>query len=158
GRAGLLVGSAAGDRQRAARPLPPDAGWAVELVIAPPALQAPVAAALRDVAVVDDLAAAASLVSDHPDVIAVTRDGDVLGSSWSIGGSASAPSAIEINAAVDEARQKAEEAAARHERLHGDLVAARDDATRLRAEVEAALNALHESDARLSAVAERLAE
>ena len=158
GRAGLLVGGTDAGRQRATRPLPPDAGWAADVVTAPAALQGPVAAALHDVVVVPDLAAAATLVTDHPDLIAVTRDGDVLGARWSIGGSASAPSAIEINAAVDEARQKAEEAAARHERLHGDLVAARDDATRLGTEVEAALTALHESDARLSAVAERLAE
>ncbi len=158
GRAGLLVGGTDAERQRATRPLPPDAGWAADVVTAPAALQGPVAAALHDVVVVPDLAAAATLVTDHPDLIAVTRDGDVLGARWSIGGSASAPSAIEINAAVDEARQKAEEAAARHERLHGDLVAARDDATRLGTEVEAALTALHESDARLSAVAERLAE
>jgi Chromosome segregation ATPases len=88
----------------------------------------------------------------------VTRDGDVLGRGWVQGGSSSAPSAIEISAAVDEARQKADEAAARHERLHAELAAAREAAATRRSEVEDALDALHESDARLSAVAERLAQ
>ncbi len=81
--------------------------------------------------IVADLPAAASLVADHPEVRAVTRDGDVLGAHWSAGGSASQPTAIEISAAVDEARQKADEAAGRHERLHAEL--SRGPRTRRRA-------------------------
>ena len=69
-----------------------------------------------------------------------------------------APSAIEIQAAVDEAQQKADEAAARHERLHAQLAEARARPPSAQADVDAALAALHESDARLSAVAEQLAE
>ena len=85
---------------------------------------------LDRVAVVADLAAARSLVADHPSVRAVTRDGDVLGARWSAGGSASAPSSIEIRAAVDEAQLKADEAAARHERLHAQLASPARRATR----------------------------
>jgi chromosome segregation protein len=161
GRAGLLVGSSeAGDGGRVEpRPaLPPGSVWAADMVQAPVALRGSVFAALAGVAIVDDLAAASSLVADHPDVRAVTRDGDVLGAHWSAGGSSSTPSAIEISAAVDEARQKADEAAARHDRLHAELAAAREQAATARDEVETALQALHESDAKLSAVAERLAE
>ncbi|WP_375479981.1 chromosome segregation protein SMC [uncultured Jatrophihabitans sp.] len=162
GRAGLLVGGFTGDSVGAPpasrADLPPGARWAVDAVGAPPELVTSVAHALRDVAIVDDLAAAASLVSDRPDVRAVTREGDVVGAHWSAGGSSSAPSAIEINAAVDEARQKADEAAARHERLDVELAAARAEAAQRRTAVEAALQALHESDARLSAVAEQLAQ
>ncbi len=158
GRAGLLVGSAPAAPDWGRPALPPGAQWVIEFVRAPDPLRVSVEDAVDRVAVVADLAAAASLVADHPEVVAVTRDGDVLGARWSVGGSASSPSAIEISAAVDEARHNADEAAARHERLHGDLVAARDDAQRLRAEVASALDALHESDAKLSAVAERLAE
>src|SRR5439155_13906767 len=117
-----------------------------------------VAAALDRVAIVPDLDAADQLVAAHPELRAVTADGDVLGRHWSAGGSASAPSAIEISAAVDEARQKADEAAARHERLHAELAQARAEADQRRQDVEAALEAVHESDARLSAVAERLAQ
>jgi chromosome segregation protein len=162
GRAGLLVGAADVMIETPKPDLPPGATWALDVVSAPDELRASVATGLRNVVVVTDLAAAASFIADnvakHPDVVAVTRDGDLLGARWSVGGSASAPSAIEINAAVDEARQNADEAIARHDRLHGDLHAARADAARLGTEVETALEALHESDARLSAVAERLAE
>jgi len=107
---------------------------------------------------VADLAGAHSLVADHPSVRAVTHDGDVLGARWSAGGSSSAPSAIEIRAAVDEAQLKADEAAARHERLHAQLSESRGRAEALQGNVEAALLALHESDAKLSAVAEQLAQ
>jgi chromosome segregation protein len=160
GRAGLLVGSTAGAVPPVAeRPdLPPGGVWAGDVVEAPPFLRASVATALQRVAIVADLDAAARLVADHPDVRAVTSDGDMLGVHWASGGSSSTPSAIEISAAVDEARQKADEAATRHERLHAELTEARSLADARREEVEAALDALHESDARLSAVSERLAQ
>ena len=159
GRAGLLVGGPAASPQRSMWPaLPADAAWAIDVVRAPDSVRASVDDALDRVAVVVDLAAARSLVADHPDVRAVTRAGDLLGSRWSAGGSSSTPSAIEIRAAVDEAQQKADEAAARHDRLHAQLTEARARAEALEADVEAALVALHESDAKLSAVAEQLAE
>ncbi len=162
GRAGLLVGDPEGTDPVRADPdapaLPAGARWAHEAVDAPTPLRAAVSAALHRVAVVDDLGTAAELVAEHPQVRAVTRDGDVLGAHWSFGGSASAPSAIEISAAVDEARTKADEAAVRHDHAHAELADARARAEVLRAEVEAALEALHASDAKLSAVAEHLAE
>jgi chromosome segregation protein len=158
GRAGLLVGATV-DHQPAELPaLPAGARWAMEVVTAPAALQTSVAKALDRTAIVADLGAAEDLVARHPDVRAVTPDGDVLGAHWSSGGSASTPSAIEISAAVDEARLRADEAATRHERLHAELADARGEAERLRQNVETALEALHESDAKLSAVAERLAQ
>jgi chromosome segregation protein len=160
GRAGLLIGtSASGAGSDQPRPALPTGGlWAVDVVQAPPGLRGSVASALDRVAIVADLATAERLVADHPDIRAVTADGDVLGAHWSAGGSSSAPSAIEISAAVDEARQRADEAAARHERLHAELAEARAESAARRDEVEVALEALHESDAKLSAVAERLAQ
>jgi chromosome segregation protein len=160
GRAGLLVGAApAPPAQPHPLPsLPPGAVWAKDVVHAPPALHTSVADALDRVAIVADLPAASSLVADHPEIRAVTSEGDVLGAHWSAGGSASTPSAIEISAAVDEARQKADEAAAQHERLHAELAAAREESAERRGDVETTLEALHESDAKLSAVAERLAQ
>jgi chromosome segregation protein len=160
GRAGLLVG-AQFEPPNPRRPLPElPAGslWALEAVQAPPSLKPSVIAALDRVAIVPDLGVAARFVAAHPDVRAVTVDGDVLGAHWSSGGSASTPSAIEISAAVDEARQKADDAAGRHERLHAELSQARAEAEQRRHEVEVALEELHESDAKLSAVAERLAQ
>jgi chromosome segregation protein len=158
GRAGMLVGGAAAVPRHDWPQLPHGAQWAVDLVRAPESVRGSVIAALDRIAVVDGLADAHSLLADNPDVRAVTRSGDVLGARWSAGGSASAPSTIEIRAAVDEAQQKADEAAGRHERLHAQLTESRQRAAELEGEVAAALASLHESDARLSAVAEQLAE
>ncbi|MFF4431292.1 AAA family ATPase [Streptomyces sp. NPDC001513] len=58
---------------------------------------------LRDHVVVDTLDAAEALVAARPDAVAVTLDGDVLGAHLAHGGSAGAPSLIEVQAAVDEA-------------------------------------------------------
>jgi chromosome segregation protein len=159
GRVGLIIGGAPARIDRASwPPLPPDATWAIDVVHAPDALHGAVWNALDRVAVVADLEAARRLVCAHPDVHAVTRGGDVLGVAWAAGGSASTPSAIEVQAAVDEAQQKADEASARHERLSAALAEATQRAESLRRDVAVALSALNESDARLAAVAGQLAE
>jgi chromosome segregation protein len=159
GRAGLLVGGAAHRADRANWPaLPAGCAWAVEVVKAPDALLASIETVLDRVAVVADLAAAQALISEHPQLRAVTRDGDVLGSNWAFGGSSSSPSALQVQAAVDEAEAKAAEAAATFERLEAELVSARTVEADRKAAAERTLQALNESDARLNAVAERLAE
>jgi len=159
GRAGLVIGGAPSRLDRGAWPaLPPEARWVVDLVRAPDTLRGAVENALDQVAVVADLGAARRLVSAHPAVRAVTPTGDVLGAGWAAGGSVSTPSAIEVQAAVDEAQQKADEASSRHEQLHAALSEATQRAEALSLDVEIALEALNESDARLSAVAEQLAE
>jgi chromosome segregation protein len=159
GRAGLLIGSTGHSTDRANWPtLPPGAGWALELVTMPEVIRHGVAAALEHVAVVDGLPEARALLAQHPQLRAVTRSGDVLGAGWSAGGSATAPSALEIRAAVDEARLHADEAAVRHERLHAQLGEATQRCAELETDVSAALASLHESDARLAAVAGQLAE
>ena len=65
---------------------------------------------LDRVAVVADLDAARDLVATRPDVRAVTADGDLLGADWADGGSAGAPSLLEVQAAVDEADARLREA------------------------------------------------
>ncbi|MEO8889466.1 MAG: AAA family ATPase, partial [Jatrophihabitantaceae bacterium] len=157
GRAGLIVGT---DHRPDTEHRPPisvgaDARWAAQVVTAPERFRASVEHALSGVLIVEDLGTARRLAERYR---VVTRDGDVLGAGWAAGGSSSAPSAIEIQAAVDEAQQKADEAAARHDRTHAQLAEATARAEQLQAGVETALNALHQSDARLSAVAEQLAE
>ncbi|MGP3688707.1 AAA family ATPase [Streptomyces sp. IBSNAI002] len=58
---------------------------------------------LRDHFVVGTLEEAEALVAERPDAVAVTVEGDVLGAHLAHGGSAGAPSLIEVQAAVDEA-------------------------------------------------------
>jgi chromosome segregation protein len=91
-------------------------------------------------------------------VVAVTRDGDLLGAHYAAGGSSSAPSLIEIQAAVDEAAAQLAEATAASERATFET--SRLEAERLEAQkrVDVALAKLHESDATLAAVAEELGQ
>ncbi|WP_327416650.1 AAA family ATPase [Streptomyces sp. NBC_01233] len=58
---------------------------------------------LRDHVMVGTLDEAEALVAARPEAVAVTLDGDVLGAHLAHGGSAGAPSLIEVQAAVDEA-------------------------------------------------------
>jgi chromosome segregation protein len=154
------VGAAAGadgaDGRAAWPALPAGASWAVELVEAPAALRPALARALERVAVVTDLAAARELIAARPGVRAVTAEGDLLGADWAIGGSASAPSVIEVQAAVDEAEAKLAEAEARRTAVAAELVEAKAAADAARHAVGTALDRLNESDAKLNAVAEQL--
>ena len=160
GRAGIMIGT--GDAGPAgSRPaLPEGARWADELVSVPARLRPSVCRALVDVVVVDDLAAAERVVGELsgalPAVRAVTVDGDLLGAGWAVGGSSRDQSAIEVQAAVEEAGEAAERLDAELERLRAKLDGARaEEAARL-ADVEAAQEAQSAADARRAAVAQRL--
>jgi chromosome segregation protein len=159
GQAQFLIGGAPHPDERAHWPaLPPGAHWALDVVRAPEPLVPALRRALDRIAVVDDLAAAQALVTAEPRVRAVTCDGDLLGADWAVGGSASSPSVIEVQAAVEEAQENRVAAARRAEQLKVQLAEAREQADARQVEVEAALAALHESDAQMNAVAEKLAQ
>jgi chromosome segregation protein len=113
---------------------------------------------LAGVVVVDDLPAARRVVEQQPSLVAVTREGDVLGRDSAAGGSASAPSLLEVQAAVDEAAGQLTEAGHRLDRLRFQLQVAVDEQAVTTRDVQAALDRLHESDARMSAVAEQLGQ
>ena len=74
------------------------------------------------------------------------------------GGSASAPSLIEVQAAVDETRQTPRRRRRRGEQARFALAAAQERLRVAADAVERALERLHESDARMAAVAERLGQ
>ncbi|MGW6978806.1 AAA family ATPase [Streptomyces sp. NPDC054932] len=82
----------------AAAPVP-----AAELVGGDAEVRRAVGWVLRDHVVVGTLDEAEALLAQRPDAVAVTLDGDVLGAHLAHGGSAGAPSLIEVQAAVDEA-------------------------------------------------------
>ncbi|GAB3034585.1 chromosome partition protein Smc [Nocardioides flavus (ex Wang et al. 2016)] len=157
GRAGLVLGGAPA-AERDWPGLPHGVAWAVDVVSAPDAVRPALARLLHKVAVVDDLGAARRLVEELPDVVAVTREGDLLGAHFAAGGSSSQPSLIEVQAAFDDAATKLAEATAASERLGFEisrLEAVRHDALK---RVDVALAKLHESDATLAAVAEELGQ
>ncbi|WP_327688248.1 AAA family ATPase [Streptomyces tubercidicus] len=86
---------------------------AAELVRGPGELTAAVARLLRDVVVVGTLEEAEELVAARPELMAVTGEGDLLGAHFAQGGSAGAPSLLEVQASVDEAAAELEELGAR---------------------------------------------
>jgi len=157
GRAALLVGSTALPTDPSSwPPLPEGVRWAREVVTCPDTLRPAVEHLLDRVALVPDTAVAAELVRRGDGLTAVTPDGDVLAPGWVRGGSATAPSLLEIQAALDAAREEVTEATHRGEQARFALGTAQRAATEAAQAVEAALERLHDSDARMSAVAEKL--
>ncbi|MGW3249097.1 chromosome segregation protein SMC [Streptomyces fungicidicus] len=90
---------------------------AERLVSGPPELMPAVRRLLHGVVVVDTLEDAEELVHAHPRLTAVTAEGDLLGAHLAQGGSAGAPSLLEVQASVDEAAAELEELAVRCEEL-----------------------------------------
>lgn len=89
----------------------------VDLVRGPQELMPAVARLVRDMVVVGTLEDAEDLVRAEPGLVAVTAEGDVLGAHFAHGGSAGAPSLLEVQASVDEAAAELEELAVRCDEL-----------------------------------------
>jgi chromosome segregation protein len=159
GRAVLLVGATARPVEPSGWPsLPDGARWARDVVTCPEGLRPAIEQLLDRVALVGDTADASVLAGRGDGVTAVTADGDVFSPGVVRGGSASAPSLIEVQAAVDETRHGLEDAARRGEQAREALASAQERRRVSAEQVERALERLHESDARMAAVAERLGQ
>ncbi|MEU7282742.1 chromosome segregation protein SMC [Streptomyces sp. NPDC045431] len=114
GRAALLV---AGAPAYEAEPPVPGGTRVADLVQGPEGLVAAVRRLVRGMVVVGTLEDAEDLVAAHPEAVAVTAEGDVLGAHVAQGGSAGAPSLLEVQASVDEAAAELAELAVRCEEL-----------------------------------------
>jgi len=147
GRAALVVGGSDGEPVAVI----PEVGC-------PPALRPAVAALLRGVVVVADLDEAALVVAADPTATAVTREGDVLTATSAAGGSVAAPSGLEVRAAVEQAESTLAEVDHAAQRHRFELAAVRGAHAQAAERAEALLDRLHESDARMAAVAERLGQ
>ncbi|MFF0095728.1 chromosome segregation protein SMC [Streptomyces canus] len=90
---------------------------AADLVRAPQDLLPAVRRLLHNMVVVGTLEDAEDLVYAHPHLTAVTAEGDLLGAHFAHGGSAGAPSLLEVQASVDQAAAELEELAIRCEEL-----------------------------------------
>lgn len=125
-------------------------------VSGPPELDRTLDALLAGVVLVPDMAAAQDVLAHDASLTAVTVAGDVFTQWWVQGGSAMAPSLLELQATVDETEAALAKAVARGEQTRFALAGLQGQRGALaRAEADA-LAALNESDARLAAVAERL--
>ncbi|MFK4099226.1 chromosome segregation protein SMC [Streptomyces sp. NPDC019531] len=90
---------------------------AADLVRAPSDLLPAVRRLLHGIVVVDTLEDAEDLVYANPHLTAVTAEGDLLGAHFAHGGSAGAPSLLEVQASVDQAAAELEELAVQCEQL-----------------------------------------
>jgi chromosome segregation protein len=157
GRAGLLLGGTP-PADEAWPALPDGARYAVEVVDVPADLASAVRRLLRKVAIVPDLDAARSLVQALPDLVAVTRDGDLLSAHFGAGGSSAQPSLIEVQVAIDDAEGRLDAANHSYERLRFTQSQLEESHRQATARVEETLARLHQSDAAMAALAEELAE
>ncbi|AUH40256.1 chromosome segregation protein SMC [Streptomyces sp. CMB-StM0423] len=112
GRAALLVGDAPYE-PRPDGELPPGARHLAALVAGPDQLLPAVRRLLARTVYVATLEDAEDLVSVRPELTAVTAEGDVFGGHFAHGGSAGAPSLLEVQASVDEAAAELTELDAR---------------------------------------------
>ncbi|MFD9222128.1 chromosome segregation protein SMC [Streptomyces sp. NPDC060064] len=138
GRAAILLGGAPESVPQAQRSDGPP--YAADLVRGPAELMPAVRRLLHGMVVVGTLEDAEDLVCSRPELTAVTAEGDVLGAHFAQGGSAGAPSLLEVQASVDEAAVELEELAVRCE----ELSAAQQQAAGRRGECAALVEELGE--------------
>ncbi|MEN8650653.1 chromosome segregation protein SMC [Streptomyces sp. 21So2-11] len=129
---------------------------AADLVRGPEGLMSGVRRLLRDMVVVGTLEDAEDLIAGRPELTAVTAEGDVLGAHFAHGGSAGAPSLIEVQASVDEAAAELAELAVRCEELAGAQQRAAERRTGCVALVEELGERRRAADREKSAVAQQL--
>lgn len=154
GRASVVVLGQASPTPAPAGAPPAGSRWITDVVSGTPELLSALASRLAGIVIVDDLESASRAAVAG--LTAATRDGDVVGPHVAYGGSGEAPSLIELQSAVDEAATSLESVQHALERTRFELAAALDAQRQATEVAEGALARLHESDARLAAVAEQL--
>ena len=154
GRASVVVLGQASPTPAPAGAPPAGSRWITDVVSGAPELLSALASRLSGIVIVDDLESASRAAVAG--LTAATRDGDVVGPHVAYGGSGEAPSLIELQSAVDEAATSLESVQHALERTRFELAAALDAQRQATEVAEGALARLHESDARLAAVAEQL--
>jgi chromosome segregation protein len=158
GRAAVLIGGsdmpAKGDRPA----LPEGARWALDVVGSPDHLRPAVVRLLQDVVFAPDLATARTIVSYAPELRTVTPEGDLLGAYAAIGGSARPPSFIEVQAAVEEARQNRADAEAMVGHLRAEMESVRAQLAAAKEDVARAATARKDAEGTRNAAGRRLAE
>ncbi|MDQ2849693.1 MAG: chromosome segregation protein SMC [Actinomycetota bacterium] len=157
GRAGILIERSVDDGWQLGQS-GSGAVWALDVVTAPDALQSVLRELLAGVLIVPDAAAADAVTRDNPEVVAVTAQGDLFTAAFVRGGSAAAPSTLEIQSAVDDTKERIAAVVTRSQSARFAVQAAQTSVDTLTLAVNATLDRLGESDARMAAVAEQLGQ
>ncbi|MFH8566241.1 chromosome segregation protein SMC [Streptomyces sp. NPDC017988] len=153
GRAALLLGGAPEDVRPERSGGPP---YVADLVRGPEELMPAVRRLLRGFVAVGTLEDAEDFVYAHPELTAVTAEGDLLGAHFAQGGSAGAPSLLEVQASVDEAAAELSELASRCEELAGRQHGAEERRKECAALVEELGERRRAADREKSSVAQQL--
>ena len=111
---------------------------------------------LASTVVADNAHAAEAILRNHPGVIVVTRDGDVISRGRARGGSKSSSSLIEIKALIDGLETKLQEITHNCDRLKFEISTATNEVASRQSDYDVALSKLNESDARIAALTEQL--
>ncbi|SNX64303.1 condensin subunit Smc [Streptomyces sp. TLI_55] len=164
GRASLLLAGAPESPLRGAgngatsphQPADAQQPQAASFVRGPSDLMPAVERLLHGIVVVSTLEDAEDLVYAHPHLTAVTAEGDLLGAHFAHGGSAGAPSLLEVQASVDEAAAELEELAVQCEALTEAQHAAADRRKECAALVEELAERRRAADREKSSVAQQL--
>jgi chromosome segregation protein len=156
GRASIIVRDARGASHSSWPALPYGTRYAVDLVTCSEDLRGTMTALLERVAVVDDLDQARALIDAVEGITVATRAGDLVGRAVIHGGSGTVQSSIELKAAIEEADSHVSAAQHTAERLRFQLGVAEQAELDAAGNAERALSLLHDSDARLAALAEQL--
>ncbi|MDO5677726.1 MAG: chromosome segregation protein SMC [Propionibacteriaceae bacterium] len=128
----------------------------LSLIQAPAGLLPALNNLLGDTVAVETPEEAARLVGEQPQLLAVTKSGDLF-SSWLVeGGTAAAPSLLEVQAELSEAEDALVAAGHESDRLKFAADELEEQLERARQDETDALAALHDSDAQLAAVADQL--
>ncbi|WP_031039487.1 chromosome segregation protein SMC [Streptomyces sp. NRRL F-5650] len=154
GRAALLLAGAPEDAAQEPRGEGPP--YAADLVRGPAELMPAVRRLLRGIVVVATLEDAEDLVYARPGLTAVTAEGDLLGAHFAQGGTAGAPSLLEVQASVDQAAAELEELGVRCEELAGAHEAAVARRRECAALVEELAERRRAADREKSSVAQQL--
>ncbi|MFD5648560.1 chromosome segregation protein SMC [Streptomyces sp. NPDC127039] len=154
GRAALLLAGAPDDVPHETRGDGPP--HAADLVSGPADLMPAVRRLLRGIVVVATLEDAEDLVYARPALTAVTADGDLLGAHFAQGGSAGAPSLLEVQASVDQAAAELAELGVQCEELAREQEAAVGRRRECAALVEELGERRRAADREKSSVAQRL--
>jgi chromosome segregation protein len=136
--------------------LPEGTALAIDCVKAPGELARAVAGLLAGVVIAEDLGQARDVLRTHPALRVVTRDGDLLGAHWAIGGSARPPSMLALRGAADDAAARLVQAEKHCEQVAARLSEAAAVEEEARQAVARALAKTKEADAAAAEISGRL--
>ena len=105
----------------------------------------------------ESLEDAYSIAKSNPNLIAVTREGDLVGRGRARGGSTSSTSLIEISAMIEKSEIDLSKVAHDCDRIHFDLSAVENELRQNQIAYDQALAKLNESDAKMAGIAEQMA-